>query len=112
MNLPTPRLPFFKRGWVSHKQRFLYEGNRGGESSRKTDPKEMPKGIEVVLPGRAKGRGTGRPKAVAWKERAHLVSVALRTQLGPKGGWKVKVVGPKRFQLVIKAAQLEGLVTN
>lgn len=68
----------------------------------------MPKGIEVVLPGRAKGRGTGRRKAVAWKERAHLVSVALRTQLGPKwvGG---KVVGSKRFQLVIKAAQLEGL---
>ena len=46
-----------------------------------------------------------------WKQRAHLVSVALRTQLGPKGGWKVKVLGSKRFQLVIKAAQLEG-ITN
>lgn len=48
-------------------------------------------------------------KGCCVEERAHLTSVALRTQLGPKGGWKViQALGSERFQVIIKAAQLEG----
>lgn len=44
------------------------------------------------------------------EERVGLVCTALKTQLGPKGGWKViEALGSERFQLIIKAAQLEGL---
>ena len=103
-NLPRPRLPVVRRSRGSHKQAFLQEGNRGGESARKQIPRNG--GGSAWKFSRRQRNGTR--KAVGRKERAPSVSVALRAQLGPKGGWKVRdVLGSKRFQLMIIAAQLE-----
>lgn len=98
----------FKKEPGQPQTRVLGRGQWGGKSSGKQITGKLAKGTEAAEPGREKGERKQEVKSGCVGERAHLVSVALRTQLGPKAGWKVVgALGSERFQLIIKLPNLK-----